>query len=443
MKKILILGAGLVAKPMIDYFLSNNYLITVVDIDDEKAKKLIQGNPHGTALIIDIGSESKKLDELVADHDITINILPPHFMPIIAKVCIAKKKNLIGTNYVSQEIQDLDADAREAGITIIDEVGVDPGIDHMIAKKVIDDVHAIGGKVVSFKSYCGGLPAPDSNKNPFGYKFSWSPRGALLASKRDAHFKENNRKISISADKLFSKENISYLQADEDIGKLEVYANHDSLKYIDLYDIPEVETIFRSTLRYPGWAETIKALVDLNYLSLEQFDADCTYSTFLANLIHTPNNNITNEVAQFLKIKETSEILSKLDWLGLFSNDQLLCDCKKISPIDLLTNVMLEKMSYKHNERDLLVLINEFIIKYQDSRQEIIKTTLKEYGTKNNYSAMAKTVSYPVITITELLLAGRIKEKGVIRPISREIYEPVLERLQRFGLKIKSVKRAL
>ena len=443
MKKIHILGAGLVAKPKVDYFLAYNYFITLVDLEIEKAQKLVNNHPNGVVIGLDVSRNADSLDELISNHDITINILLPQFMPSVAKLCIKNKKNLIGTNYVSPETKKLDSQAKEVEITIVDEVGLDPGIDHMIAKKIIDEAHAKGSKVVSFKSYCGGLPASDSNDNPFGYKFSWSPRGVLAASQRNALFKENNKYQSISAEKIFNKENIRQLFIKKDIGTLEVYANHDSIKYIGLYAIPEVETIYRSTLRYSGWAESIKALIDLNYLSLDELNAQKTYSQFLADLIKSPNKNIKSEVAQFLQLNIDSEIIAKLEWLGLFLDELIQTEHDKISPLDLLTAIMVTKMSYQKGERDLIILINEFIIENKDNSKEIVTSSLIEYGEKDGSSAMSKTVAYPVIICSELLLEGKIEEKGVIIPISRDIYNPVLEKLQDFGIKIHITKKSL
>jgi saccharopine dehydrogenase-like NADP-dependent oxidoreductase len=316
----------------------------------------------------------------------------------------------------------------------------------MIAKKIIDEIHDKGGKVLSFKSYCGGFPAPESNNNPFGYKFSWSPRGVLLASKRSAIYKENGKKIVIPEGEIFGKDYISRLDipTDSNIGSLEVYANSDSLKYSEIYNIPEAETIFRSTLRYPGWSETIKAIQKLNYLSLEEYTTNCTYSEYLAKLLKCENEDLKSIVAKKLEINLQHDIMERLEWLGIFSNAKNISKNQNMAPLDVLTELMINKMTYKEKEKDVLVLVNEFVAQNSDSSKQKITASLIEYGEFGKYTAMAKTVSYPASICTELLLANKIKAKGVVIPTDKEIYLPVLEELQtNLGLKIETVYKNL
>lgn len=438
--KILVLGAGLVAKPAIDFFLRQNYTVTLVDMELEKAKKILENKANGTAMQLDVSQDENSLNGLIKDHDIVVLLLPPSFTATIAKFCIKHEKNLISTNYVDLETKNLDNQAKEHGITILCEIGIDPGIDHMIAKKFIDEIHKQGDKVLSFKSYCGGLPAPDFNDNPFGYKFSWSPRGVLLASKRPAIYLENNNIIRIAEEKIFSKEFTSQLLIDDKIGVLEVYANTDSLKYKDIYGIPEAKTIFRSTLRYQGWSETMYALQRLHYLSLDEFEANCTFAEFLAKMINSTSNDIIQATVDYLQIPKDNVIIKRLKWIGLFSEERIKTQNAKISPLDLLISMMLSKMTYKNQEKDILILVNEFITIDKSNKKTQTKISLIEYGDSLEYSAMAKTVSYPVVLCTELLLNGKIKHKGILTPIIKELYIPVLANLKNFGLEIKITK---
>ena len=441
--KILILGAGLVARPVVDYFLTKKYMITLADIELEKAQLKINNRPNGRAIQLDASNDEKKLSSLIKDHDIVVLLLPPKLTTLVAKYCIQHKKNLIGTNYVDEELKKLHKKAIDAGITIICEAGVDPGIDHMIAQKIIDETHAQGGKVQSFKSYCGGLPAPAFNTNPLGYKFSWSPRGVLLASKRPATYLENNQIVTIPGENIFQNEFIGKLYINEDIGALEVYPNSNSILYKKEYNIPEAETIYRSTLRYPGWSETILALQRLQYLNLEEKSVRCSYAEFLADLIHSENKDIIQESVNYLGVSSESAVISRLKWLGLFSKDRINEKRTQLSPLDLLTSIMISKMTFDEQEKDLLVLINEFIIETINKQKERINISFIEYGKSKEYSAMAKTVSFAVVVCTELLLEGSIKQKGIVIPTTKEIYEPVLDKLHDFGFELKITKSLL
>jgi saccharopine dehydrogenase (NADP+, L-glutamate forming) len=260
MKKALVLGAGLVARPLVRYLLDQpDFKVTVASRTVSKAEALVAGHPGGTTLTL-LADDTAKLEQLVSKHDLAISLLPAPLHPVVAQMCIKHKKHMVTTSYVSPAMQKLDAPARQAGVMCLNEIGVDPGIDHMSAMRIIHDVEQRGGKVVSFRSYCGGLPAPDANDNPWGYKFSWSPRAVCTAGKNAARFRENGKQVDVPGPELFTHVEQTHV---EGVGKLEAYPNRDSLGYVDVYGLKGIETMFRGTFRYPGWCRCLKKVVDL------------------------------------------------------------------------------------------------------------------------------------------------------------------------------------
>ena len=250
MKNVLCLGAGLVARPYIQYLCEHGFHVTVASRTKEKAERLIQGCDNATAIAFNIAKDNELLEKLTSEADLVCSLLPYTFHVKAAKVAIRHKKNFCTTSYISEEMQSLDGEAIGAGIIILNECGVDPGIDHMSAMKIIDNIHNEGGKVVSFTSFTGGLPAPDANNNPFGYKLSWSPRGVLLAGRNDAQFLRNGEEVTIPGHELFDNCEIMDVPG---MGQFEGYPNRDSLSYIETYSIPETKTMLRGTFRNIGW----------------------------------------------------------------------------------------------------------------------------------------------------------------------------------------------
>ena len=251
MKHILILGAGMVSKPVVDYLLDNKFQVTLADADVSKAASVIGRREHGNAVALDAQNQNV-VENLVKAHDIIVSLLPYAFHPTVAKQCIRHRKNMVTASYVKPEMQTLDKEAREAGIIILNELGLDPGIDHISAMKIIDNVHEKGGKIKEFYSFTGALVAPEAAGNPLRYKFTWAPQGVVAAANNDAQYLLQGKTIRLETEALFKNPiNCDFPQ----IGKLEVYPNRDSLKYIDLYGIPETQSIYRGTFRYPGWCE--------------------------------------------------------------------------------------------------------------------------------------------------------------------------------------------
>ncbi len=262
MKKVLILGAGLVAKPIVEYLLEKRFIILVASPMKERADEMIKGNPLGSTTYWSM-DDHDTLSKLVSEHDITVCLLPFSYQVAVAKICLKHKKHLVTTSYVQSSMMSLDESAREAGVLFLNELGLDPGIDHMTAMKIIDYVHLNEGKVEAFNSLSGALPAPEAADNPLGYKFTWSPRGVLIASLSSALYLKKGKETFIDALHLF-RDRFSYNIPG--IGDLEVYPNRDSINYIDIYGIPETKTMYRGTLRYSGWCETLDAMKRLKML---------------------------------------------------------------------------------------------------------------------------------------------------------------------------------
>jgi saccharopine dehydrogenase (NADP+, L-glutamate forming)/spermidine synthase len=334
----------------------------------------------------------------------------------------------------------LDEEARKADIIILNELGLDPGIDHMEAMRVIDEVKAKGGEIQSFISFCGGLPAPEANTNPFGYKFSWSPVGVLLAGKNSAQYLKDGQEVFISSENLF--ENYSFI-AIEGLGIFEAYPNRNSLPYTELYGIPETKTMLRGTLRNVGWCETIRKMVQLGVLDQEEKDwTGLTFGDFLRRLIGRPaEQDLKKALSEYLQIEPILAIVRRLEWLGLLSDEPL--PLQKGSALDIVAARMIEKLQYGEGERDMIVLQHEFIAGSPGGDREKIISTLIDFGIPGGDSSMARTVGLPAAIGTKLVLEGKIKERGVHIPVLPDIYRPILQELRELGIAFKEKREKL
>jgi saccharopine dehydrogenase (NADP+, L-glutamate forming) len=431
MNTVLVLGAGFVAGPLVRYFLERpDTAVRVADVESSKAQALIGAHPRGKAISLDLQNE-EALKKEIAGADLVVSLVPYGFHPTVARHCIAFRKNMVSTSYASDAMKSLDADARRAGITVLNEVGLDPGIDHMEAMRVIDEIKARDGRVLGFTSYCGGLPAPDANTNPWGYKFSWSPRGVLLAGKNAAHYLLDGREVGIPGPDLFAHYEMVTIKG---LGVFEGYANRDSVPYAALYGIPETRTMFRGTLRYPGWCATLKKIGDVGLLDQTERDLKgTTFAAFMKSLAGlAPAADLRTALADKLGLSARSGIIDRWEWLGLFDDEPL--PMARGSALDVLEHLMLRKLCYAEGERDMIVLRHAFRYAGPDGREKSVTSTLIDYGIPGGDSAMARTVGLPAAAGARLLLEGKIGRKGVCLPIHSEIYGPILRELAGRGI---------
>lgn len=439
MKKVLILGAGLVTRPIVRYLLDQpNIHVTVASRTVSKADALIEGHPKGTSLELNVKDE-EKLEKLISENDVAISLLPYTHHLTVAKFCLKHKKHLVTTSYVSPAMKALDEEAKSKGLLFLNEIGLDPGIDHMSAMKIINEVQNKGGKVVSFESICGGLPAPEANDNPFGYKFSWSPRGVVMAGRNNAHFLKDGQDIQIEGKDLFKNR---WYKEVETLGTLEYYPNRDSMLYQELYGLWDAKTIFRGTFRNVGWCDTLLKIAGMGWLDDTERPElkDKTLAEITAVLIgETSTDNLKEKVAKKFDIEDS--IMKRLEWLGLFSDAKVVADPPTF--LDFLANRMNEMMPYKENERDMIVLQHDFLAEYPNGEKEAITSLLIDYGIPGGDSAMARTVSLPAAIATKLMVEGKINITGVHIPNKPEIYNPVMQELETMNIKFKDTIKKL
>lgn len=435
MKNILILGAGLSTNVLIDYLLNNaaenDWHITLADIDEEMAKKKVNGHVRGTAISFDINDE-QMTDKVIGDSDVVISMLPAFMHGPVAMKCIEMKKPMLTASYASEEIKALDEQAREAGIPIYMELGLDPGIDHMSAMSVINKIKDAGSELTSFYSFTGGLVSPDSDNNPWNYKFTWNPRNVVMAGNGVSQFIRNGRYKYIPYhrlfDRAFSRKILGY-------GDFEVYANRDSLKYRSIYNIKDIPSMFRGTIRRPGFSKAWNVFVRLGMTedtyTLENSE-NMTYRQFLNSFLrYEPNVPAEIKLQEYCPNAADPIVMEKLKWLGIF--DERKIGLKNATPAQILQKLLEEKWKMDPQDKDMIVMQHEF--KYMDEGTEkMIVSAMAIIGKNQTETAMAITVGLPLAIATKLLLQGKIKHYGVVLPIDKEMYEPILEELRTFGI---------
>ncbi len=432
MKKVLILGAGMVVKPIVQYLLTRGYYVTVATRTKSKADAMIDGHANGTSMAWTVDDEVT-LDRLVKEHDLTVSLLPFAYHVMVAKKCITHHKNMVTTSYVKPEMKALHEEAKAAGIIILNELGLDPGIDHMSAMRIIDHVHKKGGKIDEFYSVCGALPAQEACDNPFNYKFSWSPKGVVMASNNDGNYLRHGKITYVPPEDLFKNPMKTTFPK---VGDLEIYPNRDSTPYIDLYGIPETKTMFRGTFRHPGWCESLDAMKALKLITNDTYDfTGKSYADMLAMLIgKSDSSNIKADVAEFLGLDENAYALNAIEWLGFFSTEPM--NRGEDTPFEITSDIMIEKMMIGKEERDMVVLQHLFLASYPDGSKEVIKSSMLDFGTLATDTAIARTVALPAAMGVEMILEGKINITGVYIPVLPEIYSPILDQLETVGIKM-------
>jgi saccharopine dehydrogenase-like NADP-dependent oxidoreductase len=434
MKYILVIGAGRSAVSLIDYLLEksedNDWHITVADFSIELAENAVSNHKNGNSVFLDI-EDSKQRELAIADSDIVISMLPANLHITVAKDCVRLKKNLVTASYVSSEIAALDESARRAGVLLLNEIGLDPGIDHMSAMKVIDEIKENSGSLTSFKSFCGGLVHPEYDNNPWNYKFTWNPRNVVLAGQGAAQYIKQGKYKYIPYSKLFERtEKVEVLSSE-----FEGYANRDSLGYRSAYKLGEIPTLFRGTLRRKGYCRAWNMFVQLGMTDdtyKVENSENLTYREYI-NLFFPYNNKLTVEekFCSYLKVDKDSEEFRKVEWLGVFTDT--IVELKDASPAQILQKICEEKWTLDIEDKDMIVMQHQFEY-MQNGKQKKLNSSLLVYGETPRFTAMAKTVGLPVAIATKLILSGAIKSNGVMIPTSKDIYAPVLKELSENGI---------
>ncbi|GME90958.1 unnamed protein product [[Candida] boidinii] len=431
-KKVLLLGSGFVAKPTVDILSKTpDVEVTVACRTLAKAQEL--AGTEAKAISLDV-TDNEALEKEVDKYDVAISLIPYIYHANVVKAAIKSgHTNVVTTSYISPALKELEPEIKKAGITVMNEIGLDPGIDHLYAVKTIDEVHKAGGKIKSFLSYCGGLPAPEDSDNPLGYKFSWSSRGVLLALRNSAKYWKNGEIESVTSEELMNSAKPYFIYPGF---ALVCYPNRDSTTYKELYSIPEAETVIRGTLRFQGFPEFIKVLVDLGFLKEdadEIFSSEISWKDALSKYIGAESNSESDIIAKIdslTKFKDEADrerILAGFKWLGLFSDNKII---PRGNPLDTLCATLEELMQYGPNERDLVILQHKFGIEWADGTTETRTSTLVDYGVPGGYSSMAKLVGVPCAVATLQVLNGKLSTPGLFAPMTPEINDPIMKILK-------------
>lgn len=435
MKNILVIGAGRSASSLIKYLLEHsvkeNWSVTVGDVSLELVKQKTNNHPNARAIAFDITNDVQREGE-IQRADMVISMLPATMHMNVARDCVRFKKHLATASYVSKEMGELDADAKAAGITLMNEIGLDPGIDHASAMKIIDHIHEQGGALTSFKSFCGGLVAPESNDNPWGYKFSWNPRNVVLAGQGTAQYIENGEYKYLPYNRLFTQTDTIEVEGH---GKFDAYANRDSLSYRKLYNISSIPTMLRGTLRMPGYCKAWNIFVKLGLTDdtykIEASDT-LTYRQLLEAYLPAGKVSTKEKLVAFMGTEMDAEALSKIEWLGMFEERKIRLS--NATPAQILQDLLEEKWKLQEHDKDMIVMQHLFEYTTKENSAKKLTSSLVVKGEDQLYTAMAKTVGLPLAITSKLIMQGKIKARGVVIPTIKEIYEPLLAELETFGI---------
>jgi len=436
MKKILVIGAGRSTSSLIQYLLFNaeseDWFITIADQSKELATKSANDHKSAKAIAFDVNNDEERV-RLIDEADLVISMLPAHMHISVAKDCIKFKKHMVTASYISKEMKELEKDAKEAGVVLMNEIGVDPGIDHLSAMRVIDQIREKGGSLEAFETFTGGLVAPESDNNPWNYKFTWNPRNVVLAGQGTCKFIQNKRYKYIPYHKLFRRTEIIEI---DNYGKFEGYANRDSLQYREIYGLDDIPTMYRGTLRRPGYCKAWHYFVKLGATD-DSYTIDdsenMTYREFINSFLpYNPTDSVELKFKHYFNIRQDDiEMYEKFVWLDIFENIKI--GLKNATPAQILQHILEQKWTLAPEDKDMIVMWHRFryIVNGEDKE---LHSSMVVKGDDQVYTAMAKTVGLPVAIATKMILNGTIKTPGVHIPISKEVYEPILNELENYGV---------
>ena len=443
MRKILVIGSGKSSSYLIKYFLekakAEQLQITIGDINTDNANTLIGNNTQANAITLDVFDEQSRA-EAIKNANIVVSMLPARFHIEVAKDCIKYGKNMVTASYVSKEMQALDEVAKAKGLIFMNEIGVDPGIDHMSAMEVINRIRDKGGKVILFESFTGGLVAPESDNNLWNYKFTWNPRNVVVAGQGSAaKFLQEGKYKYIPYNRLFRR--TEFLEI-EGYGRFEAYANRDSLKYQHTYKLDNAKTMYRGTMRRVGFSRAWQMFVLLG-MTDDSYTIDdsenMSYRDFVnAFLPYSPTDSVELKLRHQLKIDQDDIVWDKLEELDVF-NDFKMVGLKKATPAQILQKILMDSWTLGEDDKDMIVMYHKFGYEI-DGEKHQIDATMVSIGEDQTYTAMAKTVGLPVAIATLLILNKHITTSGVQIPIHKEVYEPILKELKKFGIVFQEKK---
>ena len=437
MKNILIIGAGKSSSALIKYLLDiseeENLFLTIGDISTENAHKLINNHQNATAIVLDV-FDKKQREEQIQKADLVISMLPARFHLDVAKDCIAFNKHMVTASYISDEMKALDAEAKKKGLVFMNEIGLDPGIDHMSAMQIIDRIKDAGGKMLLFESFCGGIVAPESDNNLWNYKFTWNPRNVVLAGQGGAAmFIQEGTYKYIPYHKLFRRSEFLEVKGN---GKFEAIANRDSLKYRSVYGLDDIPTMYRGTIRKVGFSRAWNIFVQLGMTddsyTIEESE-NMSYRDFInLFLAYSPSDSVELKLRSYLKIDQDDVMWEKLIELDIFNPTKKI-GLKNATPAQMLQNILEESWTLDENDKDMIVMQHLFGYELNGERFQI-ESSFVVLGENQTYTAMSKTVGLPVGIAAVNILKGKIKTPGVQIPISKEVYEPILKELEAHGI---------
>lgn len=440
MKNILVIGAGLSASSMLRYFTENaskeGWFIKVGDRNGDLARSKVENCDQAEGFELD-GLNAEQRGPLIEWADLVVSMLPARFHVQVAHDCIRHKTNLITPSYISKEMKELDEQAKAAGIIIMNEIGVDPGLDHMSAKKILDEIEEKGGQMHIFESFTGGLVAPESDNNPWNYKFTWNPRNVVLAGQGSAaKFIQEGQYKYIPYNRLFRRTEVIEI---EGFGKFEGYANRDSLKYRDVYDLHDIPTIYRGTLRRKGFSKSWNAFVQIGATDdsyILEGSKDMTKRDFINSFLpYNPTDSVELKLKHYLKIDQDDIIFEKLEWLGIFEKVKMNFT-EDVTPAYFLQKILEEKWTLAPEDKDMIVMWHKFVYKLDGEFKEI-NSHMISIGEDRTYTAMSNTVGLPLAICAKMILNETIQLKGVQLPIKKEIYAPILKELEDYNISFK------
>jgi len=434
MNSILIIGAGRSSGALINYVLDKSrehgWFVTVADADPALADAKVNGHPNGRPAWLDVLKVNDRR-ELISRADVVVSLLPAHLHVEVAQDCIKLKKHLITASYVSKEMYSLGDEVRDRELIFMGEKGLDPGIDHMSAMQKIDEIKAKGGKILAFRSYTGGLIAPESDTNPWRYKITWNPRNVVLAGQGTAQYLYKKKLKFIPYNRLFRE--IWNVEV-PGMGNFEVYANRDSLLYREQYGLKDIPTILRGTIRYPGYCAAWNALIEIGLTDADFPILDSgklTYHSLMEAFAPEGTGSVKDRIAELLNEAPDSEVMQKLEWLGLFSKKKI--NIENATPALILEHLLLKKWKLEPQDKDMIIMQHEFVYALNGKKHRLTSTMVMK-GNGQNDTAMARLVGLPMGIFVGLIADGKIKSTGVQIPVTKEVYEPVLEELKEYGV---------